>query len=132
MTAGRAVRCARCGSDWVPVPAPPTALPEAEPLPQVEPPPQAEQPQAAAPPPDDDAPPPLLTVKRSAMARLAAHPALPRSSAALRLAWAGTITLLVLLIIMSVVWRSQIVAAWPPSARAYAAFGLQPQTSLRQ
>jgi hypothetical protein len=26
------------------------------------------------------------------------------------------------------VWRSQIVAEWPPSARAYAVFGLQPQT----
>jgi hypothetical protein len=25
-------------------------------------------------------------------------------------------------------WRGQIVAAWPPSARAYAAFGLHPQT----
>ena len=25
-------------------------------------------------------------------------------------------------------WRGQIVAEWPPSARAYALFGLQPQT----
>jgi hypothetical protein len=69
-----------------------------------------------------------MMVSRSAMARLAAHPAIPRSSTALRLAWAGSIVLLLLLCAVAFAWRSQIVAAWPPSARAYAAFGLHPQT----
>jgi hypothetical protein len=63
------------------------------------------------------------------MARLALHPAMRRSSTALRLAWAGSIVLLILLGAVAFAWRTQIVAAWPPSARAYAAFGLHPPTS---
>lgn len=66
------------------------------------------------------------------MARLAAHPAMPRSSTRLWLAWAGSIVLLILLFAVAFAWRSQIVAAWPPSARAYAAFGLHPQTGPSQ
>jgi hypothetical protein len=63
----------------------------------------------------------------SAMERLAAHAPPPQSSGRLRLAWAGSLLLLVLLVGGAFAWRGQIVAAWPPSARAYAAFGLHPQ-----
>jgi hypothetical protein len=66
------------------------------------------------------------------MARLAAHPATPGSPGVLRVAWAASIALIILLAAMAFAWRSQIVAAWPPSARAYAAFGLHPQAVPRQ
>jgi hypothetical protein len=62
------------------------------------------------------------------MERLAAHAAWPQPSNQLRLAWAGSLVVLLLAIGAAYVWRSQIVAEWPPSARAYAVFGLQPQT----
>jgi predicted Zn finger-like uncharacterized protein len=134
VTVGRTVRCARCGSDWVPVTATPSATADAET------PPKAEVPLGVPAPPELEAFAPLeparadnnearrslVTVSRSAMARLAAHPALPRSSTALRLAWAGTIVLLLVLLAGAFAWRSQIVAAWPPSARAYAVLGFHP------
>lgn len=126
------VRCARCGSDWVPVPvAPdPDARPEADapepPLAPAEP--EAPQPEA----PEPEPPQPAATVKPSAMARLAAQAETPRPSTALRLAWVGSIVLLILLAAVAFAWRSQIVAAWPPSARAYAAFGLHPHADASQ
>ena len=61
------------------------------------------------------------------MDRLAAQPALPPKSIHLRLAWAGSLVLLILLLCAAYVWREDVVAAWPPSARGYAAFGLHPQ-----
>jgi len=64
----------------------------------------------------------------SAMDRLTAHAAWPRASVRLRLAWVGSVAVLVLLVVMAYQWRSAIVAAWPPSARAYADFGLHPDT----
>jgi hypothetical protein len=65
------------------------------------------------------------------MDRLAAHPASPRPSLALRLAWAGSIVLFILLIALAFAWRGKIITVWPPSARAYSALGLhsQPETS---
>jgi hypothetical protein len=61
------------------------------------------------------------------MDRLAAHAPPPPPSTRLRLAWAASILLLALLVGAAFAWRGQIVAAWPPSSRAYAAFGLHPQ-----
>jgi predicted Zn finger-like uncharacterized protein len=132
MTAGRQVRCARCGSDWVPLPATPAASPELEAPLEADPPAPPAPPGAAPPLPGAGARPSVATVRPSAMARLAAHPAMPRSSTRLWLAWAGSIVLLILLFAVAFAWRSQIVAAWPPSARAYAAFGLHPQTGPSQ
>jgi predicted Zn finger-like uncharacterized protein len=144
IAAGRMVRCARCGSDWIPVTEAPAASfdaeapPKAEASPLAQAPPEAEvlapsEPaQSTAPSAEGVARRSMVTVSRSAMARLAAHPALPRASTALRLAWAGSIVLLLLLLAVAYAWRSQIVAAWPPSGRAYAAFGLNPQTGPRQ
>jgi predicted Zn finger-like uncharacterized protein len=118
---GRMVHCARCGTEWVPVANAVVTEPQVEPEPAPEPPPLAS-------PPEPEVPEPPSEVRRSAMDRLAAHPAMPRRPTALRLAWAGSIILLILLAAVAFAWRSQIVAAWPPSARAYAAFGLRPQT----
>ncbi len=61
------------------------------------------------------------------MDRLAAHPAWPRSSIGLQLAWLASVLVIALSLVGAFAWRTEIVTAWPPSARAYAAFGLHPQ-----
>jgi predicted Zn finger-like uncharacterized protein len=114
LTAGRSVRCARCGGDWTPVEA---VGPEPEP-PSPPPMPVATAPMAEV----------AVVARPSAMERLAAHAALPPPSTRLRLAWVGSLLLLALLIGGAFAWRGRIVAAWPPSARAYAAFGLYSPT----
>lgn len=116
VTPGRVVRCARCGQQWTP-----TTLVELEP----EPPPEE-----SAPEPIDEPPPAPVAarpIRGSAMDRLAAHPAWPRPSARLRVAWIASVALLVLAVLAAFTWRTDIVTAWPPSARLYAAFGLHPQ-----
>jgi predicted Zn finger-like uncharacterized protein len=134
VTAGRVVRCARCGDDWTPVAA--TAAPEPEPVPESEPPPPEptppEPPLAPAPVTDPVADPVLATARPSAMERLAAHTAWPRPSARLRLAWAASLLVLVLAAGAAYAWRGEIVTEWPPSARVYALFGLQPQAEASQ
>lgn len=115
---GRSVRCARCGNEWVPVPAAPPASREQ---------PVAAGAAAPAPPPParevvaEPAPPPRI----SAMDRLAAHPAVLPAPRGLRLAWAASFLLLALLGWGAYAWRDRIMDHWPPSARMYAAFGLQ-------
>jgi predicted Zn finger-like uncharacterized protein len=127
MTAGRVVRCARCGGNWTPVAAAPVPEPQAE-APQ----PLPDEPPAVAAATEDGPATPMLA-RPSAMDRLAAHarPALPPPATRLRLAWAGSLVLLVLVAGAAFAWRGQIVDAWPPSARAYAFFGLQPRTETR-
>jgi hypothetical protein len=91
-----------------------------------------EEPEARPPPPLLADPATIGAVGRSAMARLAAHPATTRPSVLLRLAWAGSFVLLVLLIVMAFALRSEIIALWPASARAYTALGLYPQPETSQ
>jgi len=69
--------------------------------------------------------PTIAPVRPSAMERLAAQPAIQRPPIALRTAWVTSVLLLVLAVGASLVWRDHIVTAWPPSARAYAMFGLK-------
>jgi predicted Zn finger-like uncharacterized protein len=125
ITPGRIVRCARCGSEWAPVqagtatqrPAPGKATPPA----LVE---QAIISALRVPAADSS----LATVpprQLSAMERLAAHPAWPVSRVRLRLAWAASLALIVFLGWAAYAWRAQIVEAWPPSARMYAALGMK-------
>jgi predicted Zn finger-like uncharacterized protein len=109
---GRVVRCARCAQEWAPVDAAPPQTPE---------PPQF-SPEPITP---EDAPPPIATIRQSAMDRLAAHPARPPSKSGLKLAWAASIFVIVLALVGAFAWRSSVVAAWPPSERVYALFGLQ-------
>ncbi|MEJ0019349.1 MAG: zinc-ribbon domain-containing protein [Acetobacteraceae bacterium] len=114
--AGRIVRCARCGSEWTPQSH--TLAPPVEADPPPDPPPPATNGSATH---------VVATARRSAMDRLAANPAPSFPSVRLRLAWAGSVVLLLLLAAAAYTWRGPIVEAWPASARAYAAFGLHPQ-----
>jgi predicted Zn finger-like uncharacterized protein len=117
MDAGRVVRCARCGGEWVPVPLEvepqSTGFAEARPGPE---------------PIADALREPFVGPTRvSAMDRLTAHPALTSSSIRLKLAWAASVLVLVVAVAAALTWRDEIMAAWPPSARAYAVFGLNPE-----
>ena len=122
LTGTRAVRCARCHGQWTPEPPEhdePLRWPDETPA---EPPPA--EPTEAAPEPAEPVPPrprPSL----SAMDRLAAQPTISTSSARLRVAWAASLVLVLLLCAGAYAGRAQILHAWPPSARMYAAFGLQ-------
>ena len=127
VTAGRVVRCARCGGDWTPVAAAAAPEPEApEPARRHRRRSSLRRPRR---PGDERCGGAVATTARpSAMERLAAHAAWPQPSTRLRLAWAASLVLLVLAAGAAYAWRDQIVAEWPPSAHAYALFGLQPQT----
>jgi predicted Zn finger-like uncharacterized protein len=125
VTAGRVVRCARCGGEWMPVEV---AAAEREPVPSMDEPPAGSsevEPAASAAPPSDmpaaDAP-----LSPSAMDRLALHSVRPSSRLRLRLAWLASLTVLVGLAWATYAWRAEIVMAWPPSARMYSVFGVQP------
>ncbi len=97
LTPNRKVRCIGCGTDWRPV------IRAEDPAPTQAPPPLAQ---------DEPYPPSTL----SAMDRLAAV-SQPRSSVALRAAWVATGIILAGAIAAAITWRTQIVYAWPPSAR---------------
>ncbi len=152
MTAGRVVRCARCGGEWAPVQSTPTVRDEASAgeSPHSEP-PFSESALSESLPDEAPAPPlaelaaetaPGLAVaddtavrappRTSAMDRLAAHPAEPALGSWLRIAWAASIVLVVLAAGGAYAWRSQIVEAWPPSAHLYAAFGMHPDRNATQ
>jgi hypothetical protein len=60
------------------------------------------------------------------MDRLALKSVQPSSHLPLRLAWLASLAALAFLGWAAYAWRAEIVAAWPPSARMYATFGVQP------
>lgn len=130
LAGGKAARCARCGTEWMPLPAPPSAaaLPRS-PVPEVPPlPPGAEDAgepadddlRPGAPWPrsidslDDDRPPPrddeieLAPAGRSVM-----------------IAWIVSLLVIAALIWAAFAFRNEVMGAWPPSARLYAAIGLR-------
>ena len=92
--------------------------------------PEPEAPPPPAPEPEDAAV--TGAVRQSAMARLAAAPVTRRPSVALRVAWVGSIIVIILLIAVAFAWRNEITAIWPPSARAYSALGLHSQSGSNQ
>jgi len=108
--AGRIVRCARCGGEWTPV-ARSAVMAEAPALEQTFPP--AAEPATRS------------TARQSAMDRLVAHPARTPSRLPLSLAWAASVMVLAVAVWVAFAWRADIAAAWPPSGRVYALFGLQ-------
>jgi predicted Zn finger-like uncharacterized protein len=125
LLAGReAVRCARCAREW----QPPLPEPAAAPAPEL----------AVITRLDPPSPPPRLTVEGMppmrgrgmagsdwAIDRLMAAPqAPPRGRVALAAAWAASVVIVLAFLGAGYVWRSDIMAAWPPSTRLYAAFGL--------
>jgi predicted Zn finger-like uncharacterized protein len=124
----RALRCARCGHSWTPgpagaaEPAPPAAAPapgQEVPLPAIEPEVQA----------TELRPPPIRTPRR----RSPIEPPLrrpeerrsQRTNVLLVLGWLVSIGVLVGLGWAMVVWRAEVVEAWPPAARLYMALGLE-------
>ena len=112
MPAGRIVRCARCGSEWTPVAVPATAG-------EVD----ARAAEQAFPAAEEAAS--WSVARQSAMDRLAANPARTPSRLPLRLAWAASVLVLVVVVWAVFAWRTDIAAAWPPSGRVYALFGFQ-------
>jgi hypothetical protein len=50
----------------------------------------------------------------------------PRRSAWVSVAWVASLVVLAALAGSAVVWRADVMHAWPPSTRAYAALGLAP------
>ncbi len=127
LTAGRVVRCARCGGDWTPVAT--SSVPEAE-VEVLPPEPPPEPPPTATAVDERGAEQVVVATRLSAMERLAAHAGMATvilhpppiglgSESCCCSPWRSA---------PPSAWRGEIVAAWPPSARAYALFGLQPQT----
>ncbi len=121
---GRTVRCARCAATWhqdPPVDAPPPEPAASQP---VTPPAMVgggipAEPQISINPPGD-----------SSMERFRAQlPAIPeprRRFSAVQLGWAGLILFLVLLIGGLALFHIQIIDAWPPARRLYAAINWAP------
>lgn len=134
---GQAVRCARCSTDWTPLalPEPASDTPAAEPPEPpgiaVEPPkPEPAGAHAAAPMANQPTSGPSvqrhatqghLPSIRSVLDRLNLTTA---TEAALIAAWAVSIALVVGMAWAAVAWRGEVMHAWPPSERIYAALGL--------
>ena len=124
LAGGRTVRCARCGSGWVPpvddaLPEPPLLAPpqapEPPPVPEVLPgTPVPEPPETVVPNPSDPESEPPLT---AAAGRL-------RQGLPIFLAWAASLVLLGAFVWAMIAWRTGVMRAWPPSERLYAALGL--------
>lgn len=132
LAAGRTVRCARCGRDWMPVapaPAPHDVfLQSALDASESEPADDYGEEEAVEP-----APPaaPAITPVRAPVGTSAADaPARPvrRRRLALGAAWAASLLVLAAAAWAAVAFRAPIAAAWPPSLRIYAALNL-PVTS---
>lgn len=151
---GKAVRCARCGTEWVTRPAePPPASgpPEPAPPPIEVPPPPPPSP-IAAPPPPEPMPMPKPGSGPGAMPGpdLRAEPRLPgyrprsidtedddrppprddeieepRRRRGALVAWVVSLLLLALLIWAAFAFRGHVMGAWPPSTRLYATLGLR-------
>ncbi len=110
---GRAVRCARCGKDWLPAGAAPEPAPPPPPPP---PPPPAPPPPPSAPipilgPPERLLPPEPLPTPRSPNRALAA-------------AWVLTAVAVLGMLVGAVVFRADLMRAFPPSERLYRVLGL--------
>ena len=119
---GRAVRCARCGVEWAPLPA-------AEPIETV----------VARTPPAEPAPAPDAVASAVADERIPLGQAVPDSSPAIEPprvrfkqrpdrkllgAWIASVLVLLVLAWGAYAGRAGIMRSWPPSIRLYSAAGL--------
>ena len=122
----RTLRCSRCGTEF--------ALPRAEAREPVAPPPAEAAPPEPSPPPPAVAPePPIPAAPPPAAAprpeprpepRAFAQPVPEPASPALLRAWVATIAVVLAVIVALLVFRAEVMAAWPASRRLFAALGL--------
>jgi predicted Zn finger-like uncharacterized protein len=142
LASGRKVRCGKCGTQWLPAaapaqaeavpPGPPPAGDPEPPLPKPEPPPRpmvrerlADLPRAPANPAPlamDRIADSSYAVPESAVGPIGAR----RRRTAAWLGWAVSIVIWGLVVWAAYHYRADIMAAWPPSQRLYAALGLGP------
>ena len=125
--APRRLVCARCGHEWQPTELLRTEAPAAVPLPP-EPPPMVkpaivvrpvERPVRPPPRPLDHGDEPVGTPPRQRVSKVGA------SSRVAVLGWLMSVLMLAMLGGAAVAWRGDVMAAWPPSQRVYAALGLR-------
>lgn len=109
LTAGRVVRCARCGHEWAP------EHPDAP-----EPDPHSFDERGERTDVDVEGPEP------SAMDIFALRSKLSPPDRRLQAAWIASVTVLLLLLGSAVMWRSAVMTSWPASERLYSWIGLQP------
>jgi predicted Zn finger-like uncharacterized protein len=119
----QAVRCARCAQEWqpdLPALADPQPAPDQEVVTRLDAPQPPPRLRAGA----------ALPMRRDmtgdwAIDRLMAAPQPPpRGRLALAAAWTASVIVVLGVLAAGYVWRAEIMAAWPPSARLYATFGL--------
>ena len=111
LSAGRTVRCARCGEEWV------AGAPAEEPEP---PPPERAVPE----PPDQYADPERFAPHLSAQAEMRRTASTRHGNFGLQAAWAASIAVLLVLGWSAYAWRSEVMQTWPASTWLYAALGL--------
>jgi predicted Zn finger-like uncharacterized protein len=123
--APRRLCCARCGHEWQPpelvraeTPAALTLPPEPPPPPP-EPEPEPERPVRLPTRPIEHGDEPLDRPPRHRVSAVGA------SSRVAVLGWLMSVLVLVMLGGAAVAWRGDVMAAWPPSQRLYAALGLR-------
>lgn len=142
----RPLRCRRCGTEFrAELPATPASAPASEPpapaVPPPEPPSRAAAPPASADdgiltygpgePVEPQPEPPKPLPSRGPRQHAPIYPPLPRREervadgrGAAIAGWIGTLVLLIAAVWLAYAWRAEIMAAWPPAARLYAALGL--------
>ena len=103
--AARAVRCVRCGTTWTPVQAPPAAVAELS------------APESAFAPDGRERAMTEASPPQALRDRPGGWP--------LRLAWLGSLVVVLVAGWSVIHFRHRIAAEWPPSARLYAAVGLR-------
>lgn len=113
--APRSLRCSRCGADFTPPRA------EASLAPSIEPP--AEQMVEAMVPTPAAAPEPAATPAPAPPPVPARAPVAAPPTTLLR-AWVGSLALVLGSILALVLFRTQVMSAWPPATRLFAALGL--------
>ncbi len=132
---GQAVRCARCGTGWTPLAAPEPAKVAQSGVAQstVAQSEVAQSEQSPERPLPSRNPEPVILTKSAVLAaprRTLLAPLLNRlnltlmAEPALVAGWTVSIAVLLALVWAAVIWRSDVMHAWPPSERLYTTLGL--------
>jgi predicted Zn finger-like uncharacterized protein len=128
----RMVRCARCGTEWLPeaaaepaplIPEPPSPSDDSPPIPMPSPPPEP-KPGARREPKLSSYRPRSGVIEDDERLPPRDYESLPSRRGAL-IGWVLSGVLLAAIGWSAVSFRSQVMAAWPPSERVYGALGLR-------